>query len=117
MDYVGKCSLWLNNLEAACGVFAGGGRVWVCGGEYPQHFSGELGHVPQCLCSSSISDSSLSTRASVSTMKWRVSERMNLVLRERNTVWNKSEEGEDGSESGDEDKEDKPEFNHVIVCG
>ena len=50
-------------------------------------------------------------------MKWRVSERMNLVLRERNTVWNKSEEGEDGSESGDEEKEGKPEFNHVIVCG
>jgi hypothetical protein len=45
------------------------------------------------------------------------SKRMNLVLREPNTVWNKSEEGEDGSESGDEEKEGKPEFNHVIVCG
>ena len=46
-------------------------------------------------------------------------EQMNLALRERNAVWNKSDEGEeDGSESGDEEKEDKPpEFEHVIVCG
>lgn len=42
-------------------------------------------------------------------------EQMNLALRERNAVWNKSEE--DGSESGDEGEEEKPEFEHIIVCG
>ena len=44
-------------------------------------------------------------------------EQMNLALRERNAVWINQDEDEDGSESGDEEKEDKPEFNHVIVCG
>ena len=42
---------------------------------------------------------------------------MNLALAERNAVWiNRAEDevGEDGSKSGDE--EDKPEFEHVIVC-
>ena len=43
-------------------------------------------------------------------------EQMNLALRERNAVWIHRDEEEAG-EDGDEEKEDKPEFNHVIVCG
>ena len=46
-------------------------------------------------------------------------EQMNLALRERNAVWINRAEVElikSKSESGDEE-EDKPEFEHVIVCG